>query len=26
LKRSLSCSGKLFLSRACRNRNSGLPS
>ena len=26
LKRSLSCSGKFFLSRACRNRNSGLPS
>lgn len=25
LKRSLSCSGKFFLSRACRNRNSGLP-
>ncbi|XP_011043096.1 PREDICTED: E3 ubiquitin-protein ligase RING1-like [Populus euphratica] len=26
LKRSLSCSGKFFLSRARRNRNSGLPS
>ncbi|KAJ6734437.1 RING-H2 FINGER PROTEIN ATL51-RELATED [Salix purpurea] len=26
LKRSLSCGGKFFVSRACRNRNSGLPS
>ncbi|CAK7355112.1 unnamed protein product [Dovyalis caffra] len=25
-KRSLSCSGKFFLSRPCRNRNSGVPS
>jgi hypothetical protein len=26
LKRSISCSGKFFLSRTRRNRNSGLPS
>ncbi|KAJ6420740.1 hypothetical protein OIU84_028158 [Salix udensis] len=26
LNRSLSCGGKFFVSRACRNRNSGLPS